>query len=339
MRREALEYLGCPECKSELETGKAVTWKGDIRSGNLICRKCGLNFPIVVGRPVLMTADSTDHWKAPIDEALGVDTPALPPLSIPRLISLGIDEALKMAEAEKVRQSIQTERKAESIQEIPRPVIGKMKYRDSGKWFKHGNRNERHLKFPWKNGDERDAFNIFMKKVEDTQPTSLLDLASGGGSAVFHQVFLNRNLRQTLAVERDLKCLGNIQYRFRYAGRSRTSEAIGGNVRQLPIQKESIDTAMMLQALPEIYGISVFLKETHRALKKDGHFIIKVTELPFNGDLIPVSEFVKFAEKTDLYAGYEKFQADAEKCGFRIEESKRFTGTSGRLVRLITFSK
>ena len=235
MRSEALEYLGCPECKSELETGRVRTWKGDIRSGNLICRRCGLNFPIVVGRPVLMTSNSIDHWKAPIDEVLGIDTPALPPLSIPRHVSFGIDEALKMAETEKARQSIQTQTKMRSIQEIPGAVIGKMKYRDSGEWFRHGKRSERHLKFPWKNGDERDAFNIFMKK--------------------------------------------------------------------------------------------------------DGHFIIKVTELPFNGDLISVSEFVKFAEKTDLYAGYEKFQADAEKCGFRIEESKRFTGTSGRLVRLITFSK
>ena len=95
----------------------------------------------------------------------------------------------------------------------------------------------------------------------------------------------------------------------------------------------------MVQALPEICGISVFLKETHRALKKDGFFIIKVTELPFNEAKIPLSEYVRFAEKTDLYAGYEKFLADAENCGLRIEESKRFTGVSGRLVRLITFSK
>ena len=32
MRSKALEYLGCPECKSELETGNIRTWKGDIRS-------------------------------------------------------------------------------------------------------------------------------------------------------------------------------------------------------------------------------------------------------------------------------------------------------------------
>ena len=136
MRSEALEYLGCPGCKSELETGRVRTWKGDIRSGNLICRRCGLNFPIVVGRPVLMTADSTDHWKAPIDEVLGIDTPALPPLSISRLVSLGIDEALKMAETEKARQSVQTQAQMRSIKEIPGAVIGIMKYRDSGKWFR-----------------------------------------------------------------------------------------------------------------------------------------------------------------------------------------------------------
>ncbi len=214
-----------------------------------------------------------------------------------------------------------------------------MKYRDSGKWFRHGNRDDRHLKFPWKSGDESNSFNIFMKKIENTEPESLLDLASGGGSAVSHQVFLNRNLRQTLAIERDLKCLGNIQYRFKYVGRSRTSEAVGGDVRQLPVRTESIDTVMMLQALPEISGISVFLKETYRALKVGGYFIIMVSELPFTGDLISLSEFVQFAENTDLYSGYEKFQSDAEECGFRILESERFAEKSGEYSRLISFSK
>ncbi len=339
MRRKALKYLGCPECKSELETENIRTWKGDIRSGHLKCRRCGLSFPIVVGRPVLMTAGSIDHWKAPVDEALGIDAPVLPPLSIPRLVSLGIDEALKMAEAERVRQSIQTNTKMKSIPEIPEAVIEKMKYRDSGEWFKKGSRAERHLKFPWKDGDPSDSFNIFMKTIVDTEATSLLDLASGGGSAVSHQVFLNGGLEQTLSVERDLKCLGNIQYRFRYAGRSRTSEAVGGDVRKLPVRTEGIDTIMMLMALPEIHGITIVLKEAYRVLKKGGYFIILVMELPFNGDLISLSEFVRFAEETDLYSGYEKFQSDAEGCGFRIIESEHISEASGKISRLISLRK
>ncbi len=339
MRRKALKYLGCPECRSELETENIRTWKGDIRSGNLICERCGLSFPIVVGRPVLMTAGSIDHWKAPVDEALGIDAPVIPPLSIPRLVSLGIDEALKMAEAERDRQSIRTQAKSESILEIPEAVIGKMKYMNSGEWFKHGNRTERHLKFPWKNGDASDSFNIFMKTIADTEPTSLLDLASGGGSAVSHQVFLNGGLDQTLSVERDLKCLGNIQYRFRYAGRSRTSEAVGGDVRKLPVRTESIDTVMMLMALPEIYGITIVLKEAYRVLKEGGYFIILVMELPFTGDLISVSEFARFAERTDLYSGYENFQSDAEEFGLRVFESERFYEKSGKYSRLISFRR
>ena len=151
MRRNTLEYLRCPECKSELETENVRTWKGDVRSGYLICEKCGLRFPITVGRPVLMTAGSIDYWKAPVDEALGIDDPVMPPLSIPRLVVLGVDEALKMATEEEVRQDIQTRTIMKSIPEIPGAVIGKMKYRDTGEWFKHGNRKERHLKFPWKN--------------------------------------------------------------------------------------------------------------------------------------------------------------------------------------------
>lgn len=103
-RIEALEYLGCPVCKSELKAGRIYTWKGDIRSGNLVCTKCDLSFPISVGRPVLMTADSINYWKTPIDKVLGIDDPVIPPLSIQRLVSLGIDEALSIAEAEKVRE-------------------------------------------------------------------------------------------------------------------------------------------------------------------------------------------------------------------------------------------
>jgi uncharacterized protein YbaR (Trm112 family) len=339
MRKSALEYLACPECRSELETENIRTWKGDIRSGHLKCRRCGLMFPIVVGRPVLMTSDSIDHWKAPVDEALGIDAPVLPPLSIPRLVSLGIDEALKMAEAERFRQSIQTNTIMKSTPEIPGEVIEKMKYRDSGEWFKKGNRAERHLKFPWKDGDPGDSFNIFMKTIVDTEATSLLDLASGGGSAVSHQVYLNRNLKQTLAVERDLKCLGNIQYRFKHIGRGRNSEAVGGDVRYLPVKTECIDTVMMLGALPEICGVSVMLKEACRVLRDNRYFILKVQELPFSSDLIPLSEFLRFAGKTDLYAGFEKFLSEAEGCGFQVMDSERFTDASGRFSRLMSLMK
>ncbi len=286
-----------------------------------------------------MTADSINYWKTPIDEVLGIDDPVIPPLSIQRLVSLGIDEALSIAEAEKVRQSIQTHTIKKSIPEIPEAVTGKMKYRDTGEWFMPGNRKERHLKFPWRNGDESDSFNIFMRRILDTEAGSLLDLASGGGSGISHQAFLNRGLEQALSVERDLKCLGNIQFRFKYMCRNRTSEAVGGDVRQLPVRTEVIDTIMMLNALPEIQGMSVMLKEVYRVMKKGGYFIIKVSELPFTGDLIPLSEFARFAMNTDLYSGYEKFQSDAGKSGLRILKSERYAEKSGKYSRLISFRK
>ncbi len=162
---------------------------------------------------------------------------------------------------------------------------------------------------------------------------------SVAGKVISDQVFLNTGLEQTLSVERDLKCLGNIQYRFRYAGRSRTSEAVGGDVKRLPIKTECIDTVMMLNALSEINGISVMLKEAYRALKEGGHFIIKVSELPFTGDLISLSEFVRFAEGIDQYSGYERFQSDAEERGFIILKSERLVEKTGKYSRLISFRK
>lgn len=335
MRKEVLNILGCCRCKSELNTDKTKTRKGDIRSGNLVCEECGLIFPIAFGRPILMTSNSIKEWQSPVSEAMGIGEYATYDQSIEKLLLVGIDEALKLVEERKLLK----EDDLESISEIPEEKIAKIRYRASGKWFKYGNRMERLLTFPWKNGDSDNSFNILMKKIADTQPESLLDIASGGGFAVSHQVWFNSGIKQTIAVERDLKCLGNIQYRFKYVGGTLTSEAVGGDVRQLPVRTESIDTAMMLNALPEIFGITSVLFEAYRVLKKGGYFIVLVSELPFTSDLISSGDFRKFAEGADLYSGYEKFQSDAEKRGFNIESSERFSEKSGKFTRLISLRK
>lgn len=335
MRKEALKYLGCCQCKSELETEGIKNWKGEIRSGNLICKECGLRFLVAASRPILMTSDAIREWRSPVSEAMGIEEYATYDQSIEKLLSIGIDEALNLA---KTKAQIDSD-SLKSISEIPENVIGKMRYRASGRWFKHGKRMERLLTFPWKNGNTSNSFNILMKKISDTHPESLLDLASGGGFAVSHQVWFNSQVKQILAVERDIKCLGNIQYRFKYVGRDKTSEAVGGDVRELPVRTESMDTAMMLMALPEIYGITAVLEEAYRVLKDGGYYILLVSELPFVSDLISPVDFKRFTEGADLYSGYEKFQSDAEKCGFKVESSERFTEKSGKFSRLISLRK
>src|SRR5580765_2605229 len=44
MRKEHLEFLACPDCRSDLELQPAST--GRIETGSLICGSCGTNYPI-----------------------------------------------------------------------------------------------------------------------------------------------------------------------------------------------------------------------------------------------------------------------------------------------------
>ncbi|MCK4671042.1 MAG: methyltransferase domain-containing protein, partial [Candidatus Aegiribacteria sp.] len=153
-----------------------------------------------------------------------------------------------------------------------------------------------------------------------------------------HQAFQNRALRRIAAVERDLKCLWNIQYRFKHIGRSSISEAIGGDVRRLPIASESFDTAMTLQGLVELHGISRFLQETYRVLKQDGYYVALYSEDPVTFDIIPVSDLRKFALEANLYTGHEHFISAAEKVGFRMISTKALEGTRG-MKRITVFRK
>ena len=337
MRKEALEYLACCLCGGRLVTEKAAVRNGTIPGGKLLCRNCGSGFPVVHGRPVIMRRNSVRRWKAPLDEVLGLEK-VEPPLSIPVLAKMGVDKALELAEEVRIR--------CESVPESNEPICGvtekeaaEIKFRLTGEWFEHGTRKERLLDFPW-NGESGNSFSCFMRRVLETGGETLVDIASGGGFGVSHQVFLNDYLKRVFAVERDLKCLGNIQYRFRYIDRDDRSEAVGGDVRNLPLGNGKIDTAMMLQALHEINSISKMLMEVHRVLKKGGSFVVLVTEKPFTEGLIPLDEYRRFALATDLYSGWERFQSQAEECGFGVVASERLKGgKSGAYRRLISLVK
>lgn len=51
MRRSLLDILACPKCKSDLELEVFEEEGDDIISGKLICRKCGVFYPIEEGIP------------------------------------------------------------------------------------------------------------------------------------------------------------------------------------------------------------------------------------------------------------------------------------------------
>lgn len=230
MRNSTLEYLRCPECLGQLIIHQAIKRNGDIRSGMMECAECGNQYPIIIGRPVLLPSGQVNCWQAPIDEALGVQpgTPVNGLLSLNRLKETEIDEAIEKFRSRSVNSNLT----GSDPNVVTKKLLCKARYRDSGEWFKHKGRTERLLTFSTEGGINSDIFREFMNTVQKTKPESIIDLLSGGGYGVTHQVFQNRELKRIVAVERDLKCLWNIQYRFKHIGLSSISEAIGGDVRQ-----------------------------------------------------------------------------------------------------------
>jgi len=336
MRSSALEYLRCPKCRGHLSIHHTTMRNGDIRSGTMKCVKCDKQYPVILGRPALLPNAAVNTWQAPVDEVLGVPsgTPVNGLLSMNRLKEIGIDRAIEQFR----NRSTNTKAVESDPNAVTKELLGKARYLDSGEWFKHNGRAERLLTFPAEGGVNFDIFKEFMNAVQKRESEHLIDLLSGGGYGVTHQAFQNIKLKRIAAVERDLKCLWNIQYRFKHIGRSSISEAIGGDVRRLPIASECFDTAMTLQGLVELYGISGFLKETYRIIKPAGYYVALYSEDPVTFDILPVSDFRRFAVETDLYAGHEQFISTAEKVGFRVISTEAFEATRG-IKRITVFRK
>ena len=336
MRSSALEYLRCPECHNHLVIHRSIKRISDIRSGKMECTECSNQYPVIIGRPALLPNSAINTWQAPIDEVLGVPpgTPVNGPFSLNRLKEIGIDRAI-----ENLRIGSKNSELIESDpNSVTEKLLGRARYRLSGEWFKHCGRSERLLVFPAEGGINLDIFREFMNTVQRAKPKFLIDLLSGGGYGVSHQAFQNRELRRIAAVERDLNCLWSMQYRFKYIGRSSISEAIGGDVRRLPISSESFHTAMTLQGLNELRGISEFLKEAYRVLKQGGYYVALYSEDPVTCNILTLSELRKFAVAADLYAGHDRFITAAQKVGFRVISSKALEGKRAK-KRITVFRK
>ncbi|MCD4701862.1 MAG: methyltransferase domain-containing protein, partial [Candidatus Aegiribacteria sp.] len=324
MQSSALDYLRCPECQEHLVINNTITRNGDIRSGTMECTGCSNQYPVIMGRPALLPDAAVNIWQAPLDEALGVlpGTPVNGPFSLNRLKELGIDRAIENLRNRSTNsESIKSDPNA-----VTKELLGKARYRVSGEWFKHCGRSERLLVFPAEGGSNLDIFKEFMNTVQRTDPEDLIDLLSGGGYGVTHQAFQNRELRRIAAVQRDLNCLWSMQYRFKHIGRSSISEAIGGDVRRLPIASESFDTAMTLHGLVELHGISGFLKEAYRVLRQGGYYVALYSEDPVTCDILPLSDLRRFALAADLYAGHEQFTDAAKGIGFSVISTKTLEG-------------
>jgi ubiquinone/menaquinone biosynthesis C-methylase UbiE len=143
----------------------------------------------------------------------------------------------------------------------------------------------------------------FLKLVKSRSPSSVLDIASGGGSGVASIADTLGGDVRIISVERDLKCLWIIQEKLKHIGRQRNSEAIGADVRQLPFKMESVDLVTSMMVMQEILGIGSVFREIRRVLKPEGSYIALINREPWVYDMIPIEQYKSFAKAVDMYSG------------------------------------
>lgn len=310
MNISTIGYLSCPICKQELNPINTFkNNKGNISSGKLKCSN-DHEFPIVLERPILLTKNHFDKWVAPIDEALGIDDEKIPPLSLPRLKDIGIENAINMVKKNTIvlnnKKSYSHNNDYSDI--ITNQLVNKAKYRKSGKWFTRGNKGRllSNSKLDKNNNQTKSAI-LFRDSVTKLNPKSVIDLASGIGNGVSWIVNEYEEFDKVISVERDIPCTWSIQYRLENINNSNNIDVIAGDVRNLPIKSGSFDVATTMASQIEIHGIKQFLKEVHRVLKKDGSYVTVYAYDPPLFGLMGKKEYRRFAQVADLYSGYEDF--------------------------------
>jgi len=157
-------------------------------------------------------------------------------------------------------------------------------------------------------------------QVRRLRPGSLLDLASGGGWFVGRFLYHNKTVRQCVAIERDLQCLWTLEYKFRHVSAGQRAEAVGGDVRALPVLDDVFDVVTCSNALGEIAGISAFLAEAYRVLRSGGHFLLCHSERPIRYRPLTLLDYRRLAVAADLFTDREYLLKLAEKVGFVLED-------------------
>ncbi len=67
MKTRLLEYLVCPACRGELEFSQSAAEGDEIMEGQLICRACGVAYPIRRGVPRMLSRELPDDKRATAD--------------------------------------------------------------------------------------------------------------------------------------------------------------------------------------------------------------------------------------------------------------------------------
>jgi ubiquinone/menaquinone biosynthesis C-methylase UbiE len=166
---------------------------------------------------------------------------------------------------------------------------------------------------------DRDEIEEMVVQLLRLRPRCVLELASGGGWFVGR--FLNNTAKTAhcIAIERDLSCLWTLQYKFRHVGAEQRAEAIGGDVRALPILDDAFDAVTCCNAFGEIAGLSAFLSEAHRVVRPDGHVLVCHSVRAIRFAPLSWEDFRRLAAAADLFAEKEQLLTLARNVGFVVD--------------------
>jgi len=321
VRESFLELAACPMCGGTLDPRQTVRRRGEIVSSTLACKNGPHRYPVMKGRPLLLPKGAPQRWVSPVDEAMGLaELPTTPPFSFPRLREMGLEAALTA-----VRENKEGRRRtdpAEPWDATPLAdgkLLGKARYRLSGRWLSHRDRRRRLLR-PLEELPKR--VRCWVDSVGDARPRRILDLASGGGGGIASILKGYQGAELICATERDLRCTWTIQSKARELGFQRM-EAVGADVGRLPLRDGCFDAVTSLGALQEILGMRKLLREVSRVLATGGSWFALYGKPETWGEIAPET-YMRFAREADMFEGHDALMPAAEKAGLRGETLERF---------------
>ena len=155
------------------------------------------------------------------------------------------------------------------------------------------------------------------------KPRKLLDVASGGGFGVSRTLANLPDFEVALSVDRAIDAIWIVQYKLKYIGVDRRADALGADVRALPLLDNTFDVVTCHHAMYEIWGITQMFREVYRVLQPGGHFVLSgnsqyplfSTPLP---DTLTPDELCRFLVAADLHHfDIDDLQSRIRKTGFK----------------------
>ena len=350
VREELLGVLACPFCRSVLSRERG-RFCGDVYF--LACQGCGSVFPVLLGRPLLVPK-GREGVKWPRAEAVGwrAQSAMEAVAHLGELQGQGKDIASLVTW---MSEPWEPYTRSEWLGLVER-TKSQAQARGEGKWWEANDRRERLLhstsgSIPNRQ-EERSTLDEFAHRAIRNRPKRILDLATGAGGGISRILNQIEGIELAVATERDLRCTWQIQYKIEHFRPGLFFEAVGCDVRRLPLRDESFDYATCYHALGELCGVSRVLEEAWRVLQPSGILQLSFTDtqladyappeavpdivdwLRENRVIRPQAvgcfaenltklgreEFRAFLEKADLFINLNHLEQKAEESGFTITD-------------------